>query len=182
MVVQLGGIERATKCRQCVEQTGDVIHHGRVVIFPPGLVLLGTVVVVDRIEHTAGLLRCRTQQKGGFAAIRADLDADSAAEVPQRCVVQRTPLVGRHETLYLFGQREQALGRIHVDVAHELNLSSRVTPPAPWSLFALSDHPRSVYRLSSARSGFALPSSACVTCLSANWLVLPSPRSRPQPP
>ena len=53
MVVQSRGVERVPQRRQRVEQSGDRVDHRRVVVFPPSLVLLGTVVVVDGVNHAA---------------------------------------------------------------------------------------------------------------------------------
>ena len=103
MVVQPGRIERATERGQRVEQAGDLVDQRRVVILPAGLVLLRAVMVVDGVQHAAGLLRRRAEQQGGLAAVGADLDPDAAVKVPQRRVVQRASLVGRHEALHLFG-------------------------------------------------------------------------------
>ena len=110
MVVQPGGVERATKRRQRVEQSGDLVDQRSVVVFPAGLVFLRAVVMVDRVEHAGGLLRGCAEQQGGFAAVGTDLDTDAAVEVPQRGVVKCAALIVRHETPNLLGKREQALG------------------------------------------------------------------------
>lgn len=123
VLVQSDGVERATKRRQRVEQSGDLVDQRGVVVFPAGLVFLGAVVMVDRVEHAGGLLRRRAEQQRGFTALCSDLDTDAAVEVPHRGIVKRAPLVVRHETPHLLGRREQALGCTGVGAAHELNLS-----------------------------------------------------------
>jgi hypothetical protein len=110
------------------------------------LVLLGAVVVVDRVEHAGGLLGRGAQQQGGLAAVRADLDADAAVEVSQRGLVQRPALVGRHETLDLFGQRKQTLRRIDVGVTHRCepigSIEGAVIVVDPSPVFSPSERPR----------------------------------------
>ncbi|EUA36075.1 hypothetical protein I549_3603 [Mycobacterium avium subsp. avium 2285 (R)] len=115
------------------------------------------MMVVDRVQHAAGLLGRGAEEQRGFAAVRADFDAGAAVEVAQRGVVERASLLGGHETLDLFGQGEQTL----VDVIHQPNLSPCATPPSPWSMFALSDHRGPAHRLSGGRSDRALTSSVC---------------------
>ena len=110
VVVQARRVEGVPKRRQRVEQAGDRVDHRRVVVLPAGLVFLGTVVVVDGVDHAAGLLGGRAEHDRRLAAVGADLDADAVAEIPDRGVVERAPLVGGHESDDLLGQGEQACG------------------------------------------------------------------------
>ena len=87
-----------------------VVDQRRVVVLPPGLMLLGAVVVVDGVEHAVTRLRRRTQQHRRFAAVRADLHADAVVEVAQRRVMQGLALVGGHEAGDPLGQCEQPAG------------------------------------------------------------------------
>ena len=51
-------------------------------VLPAGLVLFGSVMVVDGVEHAAALLRRGAEQQRRLAAVGADLDADAVAEIP----------------------------------------------------------------------------------------------------
>ena len=89
-----------------------------VVVLPAGLVLLGAVMVVDGVEHAAGLLGGGAEHHRRLAAVGADLDADAVAEIAQRGVVERAALVGGHEAGDLIGECEQpAAGRAGVSVS-----------------------------------------------------------------
>ena len=110
MVVHPGGIESVAQRGQRVEQSGDRVHHRFVVVLPARLVLFGTVVMVDRVDDPAGLLRRRAEHHRRLAAVRTDLDADAVIEVADGGVVQRAALVGRHETDHVVGKCEQAGG------------------------------------------------------------------------
>src|SRR5437879_3055332 len=131
------------------------------------------MVMVDRVKHATGLRCGRAEQQGGFAAVGTDLDTDTAVEVPQCGVVQRAPLVRRHETPHPFSQREQSLGRTGVYVIHPLNLSFGLAPlsdcPAagPRSLYDHAVHALPVRKfvdagLAAAMIAAALPLATAV--------------------
>ena len=73
-VVEAGGIQGATERRERVEASADRVHHGGVVELPPGLMFLGSMMVVDGVEHAVALSRGCTEQNGGSAAVGTDLD------------------------------------------------------------------------------------------------------------
>ena len=111
VVVEPGGVQRAAEGRQRVEQAGDRIDQRGVVELPAGLVLLGAVMMVDRVEH-ARRVCCgrRTQQqrrtcRNRCRSRRRCRRRGSAA--PRR---KRPSLVGGHEAPHLLGKREQTLG------------------------------------------------------------------------
>ena len=79
-------------------------------VLPPGLVLLGSVMVVDGVDDATGLLGGGAQQHRRLAAVGADLDAGAVAEVADGRVVERAALVGRHESGDLLGEGEQPCG------------------------------------------------------------------------
>ena len=108
VVVEPRGVERVPQRRQRVEQSGDGVDHRGVVVLPARLVFLGAVMVVDGVQHAAGLLGRGAEQHRRLAAVRADLDADAVAQVAHRRVVERAALVGGHEAGDLLGEREQA--------------------------------------------------------------------------
>ena len=89
----------------------------RVVVLPPGLMLLGAVVVVDGVENAVTRMRRRTQQHRRLAAVCSDLHADAVVEVAQRRVVQGAALVSGHEADDLLGQCEQPAGQLVVSSA-----------------------------------------------------------------
>ncbi len=75
-----------------------------VVVLPAGLMLLGAVVMVDGVDHRSRLLRGRAQHDGRLAAVGADLDPDTAAQVAHGGVVEGAALVGGHEAGDLLGE------------------------------------------------------------------------------
>src|SRR3954451_22100353 len=93
--------------------------------------------MIDRVEHARGQFSRRAEQQSRLAAIGTDLDSDAATEVAHRGVVQGLTLVAGHEALHLLGKREQALGRVGVVIAHQVNLSVASTAPTPWSRYLL---------------------------------------------
>ena len=106
VVVQAGVVERAPQGRQGVETSGGFVDQRRVVVLPPGLVLFGTMVVIDGVENTVPGQRRRAQQHRRLAAVRPDLYADTMIEVAKRSVMQRPALVGGHESGDSIGQFE----------------------------------------------------------------------------
>ena len=81
VVVQAGGVEGVAQRRQGVEEARDGVDHRGVVVLPARLVFLGAVVVVDGVQHAAGLLGRGAEHHRRLAAVGADLDADAVAEV-----------------------------------------------------------------------------------------------------
>jgi hypothetical protein len=81
------------------------------VVLPTGLVLFGSVVVVDGVDHSAALLRRGTEQQRRLAAVGADLHADAVTQIADRGVVERATFVCGHEAGDLIGEREQSGGR-----------------------------------------------------------------------
>ncbi len=77
-----------------------------VVVLPARLVFLGPVMVVDGVDHAAGLLRGRAEQHRGLTAVRADFNADAVAQIPDGSVVERAAFVGGHESGDLLGEGE----------------------------------------------------------------------------
>ena len=80
-------------------------------VLPTGLVLFGSVVVVDGVDHSAALLRRGAEQQRRLAAVGADLHADAVAQIADRGVVERATFVCGHEAGDLIGEREQSGGR-----------------------------------------------------------------------
>ncbi len=133
VVVQLGGVQGVPQRRQRVEQSGHRVDHRRVVVLPAGLVFLGAVVVIDGVEHAAGLLGGGAEHHRRLAAVGADLDADAVTQMAHRRVVERAALVGRHESGDLLGEPEQACGggrQIGLGAAH----SGQLTVAGRWVL------------------------------------------------
>lgn len=125
MFVEPGGVQCPAKGGQRVEQSGDLVDQGGVVVLPARLVLFRSVVMVDRVEHTGGLHRRGAQHQGGLAAVGADLNTDAAVEVAQRSFVECAALVFGHETGHPLGEGEQPPARIVI--AHRLNLTAAPT-------------------------------------------------------
>ncbi len=113
MVVKPRGVKRVAQRRQRVEQAGDLVDHRCVVVLPSGLVFLGAVMVIDRVDHATGLLRRGAEQHRGFTAVRTDFDACAVTEILHGGVVERVSFVGGHESDDLLGEGEE-----FVRVAH----------------------------------------------------------------
>src|SRR3954469_24536496 len=118
--------------------------------------------MVDRVEHTRGQFSRGAEQQSRLAAIGTDLDSDAAIQIAHRGVVQGLTLVAGHEALHLLGKREQALGRVGVVIAHQVNLSGASTAPTSWSPYLLD-----LLRHSSVWTGVRLRKRHCADPWSA---------------
>lgn len=107
LVLQPGAGDGAPELAQRVQLADLRVHQGRVVVLPAGLVLLGATVVVDRDDPPSGAAGRRAEVDRGLAAVGADLHRQPGAQVLQRGLVERLPLVGGHEAGGLLGQLAQ---------------------------------------------------------------------------
>ena len=135
-VFEVGRVNRAPEERQRVHLAGLGVDDLGIVVLPPGLVLLGSAVMIDGEEHRARGARRRAEIDGRLPAVRADLEqrTDPAAVDPGR--VQRQPFVIGHEALGPARDFEQF--GIHArrrlgerDVARPQ--PTPVAPPSSWS-------------------------------------------------
>ena len=136
--------------------------------FPTGLVFLGTVVMVDRVEHAARLLCGGAEKHGGLAAIGTDLHADAAVEVSAgRRHTGRVPSSAGMEPRTRSDSVNSVFGCSCVGVAHQLK--------------PIVEGRRRFVGPAQRRAGIALPSSLCVFYMSVRSLMLGWRRSSRRP-
>ena len=110
--LELGGDHGPAPVGERVDATGGGVDQRGVVVLPPGLVLLGTVVVVEAEQDRTGLLGRRPEVGGGLAAPGADLDDGGRRRGrtgPQGGQEEGLALVVGHEPRGGAGQCEQVL-------------------------------------------------------------------------
>jgi hypothetical protein len=108
-VFQPGIVKRAPKEGEGVHATGARVDDFGVVVLPPGLVLLGSVVVVNAEQHGAGRPRRRAQVDRRLPAVRADLEEWPDAAAGQTGLMQGAALVVGHEALRADRDREDVV-------------------------------------------------------------------------
>src|SRR5690606_23165965 len=92
-----------------VEEAGDGVDEGGVVVFPAGLVFFGSVVVVDGEHQPTFRPRGGAQQDRRFPTVGTDFGDHPTAAVLHRRRVQGPTLVLRHESGGAAGMVEQLL-------------------------------------------------------------------------
>src|SRR5262245_6402729 len=79
-VFQTGFAHRLLEEGEGIDASGRRIDRRRVVVFPPGLHLFRSMVVVDREEHRPALARGGAEVYRGLPAVRSDLEQRSVSE------------------------------------------------------------------------------------------------------
>ena len=129
-------LDRPPEERQGVHAPGPRVDDLRVVVLPAGLVLLGSVVVVDGEQHGAGGARGRAEVDRGLPAVRADLQQrpDGAGREAGR--MQRHALGVGHEALRR--PRDRQLPLVHRKVvSRDMRATRALTVVVPFATAAI---------------------------------------------